>query len=72
MTTVTYSVPAIHCGHCTHTIEMELGELEGVHSVKADLDTKKVQIAFDAPATEQKIKALLSEIDYPAEGLITL
>jgi copper chaperone CopZ len=28
MTTVTYTVPAIHCGHCTHTIEMEVGELQ--------------------------------------------
>ena len=72
MTTVTYSVPAIHCGHCTHTIEMEVGELAGVQSVKADLDTRKVQITFDAPADEQKIKALLAEINYPVEGLIAL
>lgn len=72
MTTVTYSVPAMHCDHCTHTIEMEVGELQGVQTVKADLNTKKVQIIFDTPASEQSIKALLSEIDYPAEGLITL
>ena len=72
MTTVTYSVPAMHCEHCTHTIEMEVGELQGVQTVKADLNTKKVQITFDTPASEQSIKALLSEIDYPAEGLITL
>ena len=72
MTTVTYSVPAMHCGHCTHTVEMEVGELQGVQAVKADLDAKKVQITFDAPASEEKIKALLAEIDYPAEGLISL
>ena len=72
MTTVTYTVPAIHCGHCTHTIEMEVGELQGVQSVKADQTSKKVQITFDAPATEEKIKSLLAEIDYPVEGLITL
>ncbi|HNQ96149.1 MAG TPA: copper ion binding protein [Anaerolineales bacterium] len=72
MTTVTYSVPAMHCDHCTHTIEMEVGELPGVQAVKADLNTKKVQITFDTPASEQSIKTLLSEIDYPAEGLITL
>ena len=72
MTTVTYSIPAIHCGHCTHTIETEVGELQGIQSVKADLDTKKVQILFDTPASEEKIKALLAEINYPAEGLITL
>jgi len=72
MTTVTYSVPAIHCGHCTHTIEMEVGELQGVQSVKAEVDTKKVVITFDVPASEEKIKALLSEINYPVEGLIAL
>jgi copper chaperone len=72
MTTVTYSVPAIHCEHCTHTIEMEVGELQGVRSVKADQATKKVEITFESPATEEKIKALLAEINYPAEGLITL
>lgn len=72
MTTVTYSVPAIHCGHCIHTVEMEVGELQGVQTVKADLDAKKVQVTFDAPASEEKIKTLLAEIDYPVEGLITL
>ena len=51
--------------HCTHTIELEVGELEGVKSVKAELDTKNVTIAFDAPASEDKIKALLAEIEYP-------
>jgi len=72
MTTVTYSVPAIHCGHCTHTIETEVGELQGVQSVKADQETRKVQITFETPASEEQIKALLAEINYPAEGLTSL
>ncbi len=72
MTTVTYTVPAISCGHCVHTIETEVSELTGVQSVKAEEVTKKVTITFSAPADETKIKALLAEINYPAEGLITL
>ena len=72
MTTVTYTVPAISCGHCTHTIENEVSEIKGVQSVKAEIDTKKVQITFDAPASEEKIKELLAEINYPVDGLITL
>ena len=68
MTTITYTVPDIHCMHCTHTIELEVGEMEGVKTVKADLDTKNVTIAFDAPATEDKIKSLLAEIEYPVAG----
>ncbi len=65
MTTVTYSVPAISCAHCTHTIETELAELEGIRSVKADLAAKKVTVAFEQPAEEEKIKAFLAEIEYP-------
>lgn len=65
MTTVTYSVPAINCMHCTHTIEMEVGEMQGVQSVKAELEGKNVTISFEPPASEEKIKALLAEIEYP-------
>lgn len=65
MTTVTYSVPAISCGHCVHTIQTELADLAGVTSVKAEAETKQVEVVFDAPATEQAIKKLLAEINYP-------
>ena len=65
MTTVTYSVPNISCGHCVHTIQTELADLTGVQTVKANEATKKVEIVFDAPASEDKIKALLASIDYP-------
>jgi len=51
---------------------MEVGELKGVQSVKADEANKKVVITFDAPANEQVIKDLLAEIDYPVEGLMSL
>ena len=66
MTTVTYSIPSIHCGHCVHTINMEISEIEGVVSVKTDLNTKQSTITFQPPATEEKIKAMLAEINYPA------
>jgi hypothetical protein len=48
------------------------GELQGVQAVKADQTTRKVEITFDPPASEEKIKTLLAEIDYPVEGLIAL
>jgi len=65
MTTVTYQVPAISCMHCVHTIQTEVADLAGVKSVKADAMSKQVEIVFDAPASEEKIKALLAEINYP-------
>ncbi|MCG2785481.1 MAG: heavy-metal-associated domain-containing protein [Anaerolineae bacterium] len=68
MTTIKLSVPNISCGHCVNTIQTEVAELAGIQSVKADAGTKAVEIVFDAPATEDKIKALLAEINYPAVG----
>lgn len=65
METKTFQAPAIHCGHCTMTIQRELGELEGIQSVQADPNTKMVTVAWQAPATWEKIKTLMAEIGYP-------
>ena len=66
MTTKTFSVPNISCGHCVMTIKRELGELAGVVSVEGDVDAKTVTVSWDAPATEDSIRSLLAEINYPA------
>jgi copper chaperone len=69
MTTKTVVVPNISCGHCTHTIETELGDLAGVQNVTADQETKQVTVTWDTPANWESIKALLKEIDYaPVEA----
>lgn len=65
MKSATYSVPNISCKHCTHTISMELSELEGVTKVDADVQTRLVTVSFDDPATEQQLKDTLAEINYP-------
>jgi len=68
MTTKTIKVPNITCGHCTSTIERELGELEGITSVRANQDTKMVTIEFNSPPiTKAQIVSFLNEIGYPAE-----
>ena len=67
MSTVIVKAPAIHCGHCVHTIQSEVRELAGVRSVKAEEDTKLVTIAYDDPATQEQIEALMAEIGYPVE-----
>ena len=65
MTKVTYSVPNISCMHCVHAIQTELADVKGVQSVKADAATKQVEIVFDIPASEEKLKTALAEINYP-------
>lgn len=68
METVNYSVPSIHCGHCVKTIEMELGEVKGVSRVKADLESKTVEVDFSAPASEEMVVVTLKELNYPPES----
>ena len=65
MITKTYAVPSISCGHCVNTIQMEVGEMDGVQSVTASAETKMVEIIFDAPADEAAIKSLMAEINFP-------
>jgi copper chaperone len=72
MTTLTLHIPNISCAHCVHTIQTEVGELPGVQTVEANEQTKIVTIAFDPPADRAGIEALLVEIEYPADQLITL
>lgn len=65
MQTKTFTVPNISCGHCTHTIKMELSGLAGVQSVEAGMDSQQVTVAWGEPATWDQIEALLVEINYP-------
>ncbi len=68
METKTFTAPKISCMHCVNTIQNELSELAGVKSVKAAADSKQVTVSWEAPATWDKIKALMAEIGYPAEA----
>ena len=61
----TFKILNMSCEHCVRTIETELSEIDGVHSVKADLNNKSVSIEWDKPAAWDEIKATLDEINYP-------
>jgi len=67
-TTITYKIPNISCGHCVHTIKSEVSDLEGVKNVVADFISKQATITYEPPATEEKIKSVLAEINYPVAG----
>ena len=68
MKTIEYNIPGINCGHCENTIKMEVGELAGVSSVTASHETKTASVTFEPPASDEQIKALLIEINYPAQN----
>ena len=66
MSKQTISIPKISCGHCVMAIKNELTEMEGIKSVEGNPQAKTVDVEWEAPATLEKIKATLKEINYPA------
>jgi copper chaperone len=66
METTRFSVPNVSCGHCVNAIQKELGELAGVASVEGDPGMKVIKVEWEAPATEDNLRATLKEINYPA------
>ncbi len=67
MNKVTYTVPNISCMHCIHTIKNEIGDVPGVKTVAADLNTKLVTVEYDTPATPEQLEATFEEINYPVK-----
>ena len=65
MQSKTFKIENISCGHCVHTIQTELNDLDGITSVEIDQDSKKVEISWQEPLIWDAIKELLEEINYP-------
>ena len=65
----TFSIPNISCGHCVMAIKNELGELDGIKMVEGNPEAKSIDVEWEAPITEDKIKETLKEINYPAAWL---
>ena len=62
MTTRTYSVPGISCGHCKNAIEGELTPLDSVESALVDIDAKTVTVVGEI--TESDVRAAVDEAGY--------
>jgi copper chaperone CopZ len=65
MTEITYTVPAMSCGHCKQAVSSELGEVAGVDSVDVDLDTKLVTVRGH-DLDDSALRAAIEEAGYEA------
>ena len=65
-TTLTRTAPDISCDHCAHAISSALTALNGVGHVNVDVDSKRVDVAFDDGLTSaEEIDAALEAEGYP-------
>jgi copper chaperone CopZ len=62
---LTYSVPAMSCGHCRAAVTAEVEKLAGVASVSVDLDAKRVTVA-GSQLDDAAVRAAIDEAGYDA------
>jgi copper chaperone CopZ len=67
MTTLTYSVPGISCGHCKNAIESEVRDLPGVESAVVDIEARVVVV--EGSASEEAVRSAVVEAGYEVDSV---
>ncbi|HAN36467.1 MAG: heavy-metal-associated domain-containing protein [Actinobacteria bacterium] len=58
MSTLTFTVPGMTCGHCEAAVKGEVGKVAGVVDVAVDLSSKIVTVSGDALDTAALVAAI--------------
>ncbi|HET6299761.1 MAG TPA: heavy-metal-associated domain-containing protein [Kribbella sp.] len=67
MTTTTYSVNGMTCGHCTAAVTEELSKLTGVQEISIDLNaggTSAVHVTSESGLEEAAVREAVDEAGY--------
>lgn len=64
MSTLTYTVTGMTCGHCVDSVTEEVGELPGVQQVDVDLPTGAVTVTSEQPLAESDVRTAVEEAGY--------
>jgi copper ion binding protein len=64
VTTVTYQVRGMTCGHCVQLVSTGVGALPGVQKVEVDLATGAVTVTSDADLDRESVRAAVDEAGY--------
>ena len=68
MSTSTYTVTGMTCGHCVSAVSEEVGGLPGVTEVEVDLPTGAVTVTSDGPLDDAAVAAAVEEAGYQLAG----
>ena len=64
MSTATYTVTGMTCGHCVSSVTEEVSELPGVQQVDVDLPTGAVTVTSAEPLAESAVRSAVEEAGY--------
>lgn len=67
MTTTTYQVNGMTCGHCVASVTEEVSALAGVTGVDVDLPSGRVEVTSDAPLDDAAVVAAVTEAGYEVQ-----
>ena len=67
MSTLTYTVDGMSCGHCVNAITGEVTQVAGVQDVRVDLATKQVTVTGDS-VDDAAVRAAIDEAGYVVAG----
>ncbi|MFM8649640.1 MAG: heavy-metal-associated domain-containing protein [Actinomycetota bacterium] len=66
MSTITFSVPGMTCGHCEQAVSSEIGKLPGVTEVDVNLETKVVKVSSQQELAWSVLVAAVDEAGFEA------
>ncbi|OLT36276.1 heavy metal transporter [Actinomadura sp. CNU-125] len=64
MSTSTYTVAGMTCGHCVSAVTEEVGGVAGVTNVDVDLQSGTVTVTSEGPVDVELIRAAVDEAGY--------
>jgi copper ion binding protein len=64
MTTQTFTVTGMTCGHCVASVTEEVSEIPGVENVDVTLETGQVTVTSAEPVDTAAVRAAVEEAGY--------
>ncbi|MCP9952062.1 MULTISPECIES: heavy-metal-associated domain-containing protein [Actinomadura] len=64
MSTTTYTVSGMTCGHCVSSVTEEVEQITGVTGVDVDLPSGKVTVTSQTPLDDARVQAAVEEAGY--------
>ena len=68
MSTSTYTVVGMTCGHCVSSVTEEVSQVPGVTDVDVDLATGGLTVTSDTPVDDAAVQAAVEEAGYSVAG----
>ena len=68
MSTASYTVVGMTCGHCVDAVTEEVSQVPGVTTVDADLDSGGLTVTSETPVDEAAVRAAVEEAGYEVVG----